>query len=131
MFPYYSEEFFHSWLLWNFKWSTNKVRNCNRTSKNIWKVDSVLIISPRPMISSCADSVQELELDKTVIFAYHSAKIIVFLLFCAPVKGFFWDLRFRKRLRYTCIFQERNLWTSKFLQAQNAKSMLKCRWYFM
>ena len=35
MFPNDSEEFFHSWLLWNFKWSTNKVRNSIRTSKNI------------------------------------------------------------------------------------------------
>ena len=78
MFPNDSEEFFHSWLLWNFKWSTNKVRNSNRTSKNILKVDSVHIVSPRPMISSCTNSVQELELDKTVIFVYYSAKIIVF-----------------------------------------------------
>ena len=39
----------------------------------------------------------------------------------APVKGIFLDLRFQKRLRYTCVFQERTLWTSRWLLAQNAK----------
>ena len=47
----------------------------------------------------------------------------VFCIFAssAPVKGIFLDLRFQKRLRYTCVFQERDLMDQQMVAGSECK----------
>ena len=112
------------------------VRNSNyRSRKNIWKVASVHIISPRPMISSCADSVQEVELDKSVIFVYYSSKIIVFgVINCRvfPWLNSWWWEEARINRPNTSPWRLRFLYRIYFYKTQNIykfKSCLRARGY--
>lgn len=72
------------------------------------------------MISSCAYSMQELKLDKTVIFVYYSSKIIVLDVINCRVfpllNSWWWEVACKDWLAYTTPWQLRFLYRIYFLK---------------